>query len=717
MRVYNPKAPECGLAISPDTQEPDEPVSVTVTAKNSVTSAVLNGSIPITFSPAPSASTTGTFSTTRIKNGSGEETFSAVLTGPGGTTTCTKQLFPKVPLPPICQLAANPTQIQSGQSTTLTLTTQNRVDSATIAGQTVLLSARWNGTGTMTYSKTTPNSEQIQAVVSSRGMSSTCSVNLACAPSPAPRCSLVVAPQKVKPGERATVTLSCQDPVASASIAGSPVSLSGGTASISYTKNGLNPENIVAVARGEGTCGTESRPQATLDAIPPCRFTDTNYVEKIQLAAPKTNPVALFKTSPLIEETTIIDRNLKTITTTYQTCKQLPCAGADCPVNPCDPSSKVKFKVSTATRDSKGDWDRTWTYFNSNGVLTSSVFQENVSNSFFQGILTDICQTKEEANPYMNWGGKFISGSEIGKVCTEVKINGDDFDLNPYQETGPALGACTTSNWPNSAGTPFPSYPVCLAPTHTAFNQPYDGSPTQTSYFWSINVQMMPGRFKYYETPSAGAGVINFDRTCAANSFCILERARPVTYWANTILASDYYTWVQIGPTDSADCKVTAYQTSPSIRTGGCFTGQTPITMANGKEKLISEIRENDYVLNPHYGMGVRVRKVVKGPEKKPLYAVMLDKKQIEVTEDHPFLTQRGWVQTLDLKPGDQLFGKGQGQGVTKVMRLPYKKPVDVWNFELDTEDPMAHVVIANGIPTGDLVTQLEIKKNKKPLP
>ncbi|NBX83915.1 hypothetical protein EBQ90_12670, partial [bacterium] len=241
VRVYNPKAPECGLAISPDTQEPDEPVSVTVTAKNSVTSAVLNGSIPITFSPAPSASTTGTFSTTRIKNGSGEETFSAVLTGPGGTTTCTKQLFPKVPLPPICQLAANPTQIQSGQSTTLTLTTQNRVDSATIAGQTVLLSARWNGTGTMTYSKTTPNSEQIQAVVSSRGMSSTCSVNLACAPSPAPRCSLVVAPQKVKPGERATVTLSCQDPVASASIAGSPVSLSGGTASISYTKNGLNP--------------------------------------------------------------------------------------------------------------------------------------------------------------------------------------------------------------------------------------------------------------------------------------------------------------------------------------------------------------------------------------------------------------------------------------------------------------------------------------------
>ncbi|MFM8315985.1 MAG: Hint domain-containing protein, partial [Deltaproteobacteria bacterium] len=259
---------------------------------------------------------------------------------------------------------------------------------------------------------------------------------------------------------------------------------------------------------------------------------------------------------------------------------------------------------------------------------------------------------------------------------------------------------------------------VCLAPTHVAYNQPYDGNPVRTSYLWSINVQMMPGRFKYYEQSSAATGgAINFDRTCAANSFCILERARPVTYWADTILTSDFYTWVQVGPTDSAACAVTAYQTSPAIRTGGCFTGQTPILMANGKEKLISEIRENDHVLNPHYGMGVRVRKVVKGPEKKSLYAVMLGQKQIEVTEDHPFFTQRGWVQTLDLKPGDQLFGKGHGQVITKVMRLPYQQPVDVWNFELDTEDPMAHVVVANGIPTGDLVTQLELKKNKKPLP
>lgn len=152
-------------------------------------------------------------------------------------------------------------------------------------------------------------------------------------------------------------------------------------------------------------------------------------------------------------------------------------------------------------------------------------------------------------------------------------------------------------------------------------------------------------------------------------------------------------------------------------RTGGCFAPNTRLQMADGQEKLVSEIMENDYVFNPHYQTGVRVRKVVKGPEKKSLYEVQLGKNSIQVTEDHPFLTQRGWVQALALKTGDQLMGEGQGKRVTRVERLKYQGPQDVWNFELDTEDPLAHVVVANGIPTGDLVTQQELKKGKRVLP
>jgi len=149
----------------------------------------------------------------------------------------------------------------------------------------------------------------------------------------------------------------------------------------------------------------------------------------------------------------------------------------------------------------------------------------------------------------------------------------------------------------------------------------------------------------------------------------------------------------------------------------GCFTPNTQIKMANGSLKLASDIHENDYVFNPHYRTGIRVRKVVKGPEKKSLYEVKTSAGKVEVTEDHPFLTGRGWVQAMSLKKGDKLLGDGKPKLVGQVKKLKYQGPQDVWNFELDTEDPMAHVVVANGIPTGDLVTQLELKKPKAKLP
>lgn len=154
-----------------------------------------------------------------------------------------------------------------------------------------------------------------------------------------------------------------------------------------------------------------------------------------------------------------------------------------------------------------------------------------------------------------------------------------------------------------------------------------------------------------------------------------------------------------------------------AARTGGCFAPSTRLLMADGQEKPVSEISENDWVFNPHYQTGVRVRKVVKGPEKKALYEVVIGKSRLEVTEDHPFFTERGWLQTVELKAGDKLLGEGHGKMVVRVKPLAYRGPQEVWNFELDTDDPLAHVVVANGIPTGDLVTQLGLKKSKKSLP
>jgi len=153
------------------------------------------------------------------------------------------------------------------------------------------------------------------------------------------------------------------------------------------------------------------------------------------------------------------------------------------------------------------------------------------------------------------------------------------------------------------------------------------------------------------------------------------------------------------------------------MRHGGCFAGSTRIKMADGTERTVATIGENDWLWNPHYKAPVRVKKVVKGPEAKALFEVKYQNQRVVVTEDHPFLTQSGWLQAQELKVGAKIIGAGSGLEVKSVRKLSYKKPEDVWNFELDTNDSMGHMVLANGIPTGDLVTQQLLKKDKRNLP
>lgn len=171
--------------------------------------------------------------------------------------------------------------------------------------------------------------------------------------------------------------------------------------------------------------------------------------------------------------------------------------------------------------------------------------------------------------------------------------------------------------------------------------------------------------------------------------------------------------WVAYGPKRSPSCSITQV----GVRWSGCFTSDTRIRMADGREKLVSKISENDLIWNPLYQAPVKVTKVVKGPEKKALYQLRVAKNRLVVTEDHPFLTQRGWVRTDELSTKDLIMGEGLGKQILSVKKLSYKKPVDVFNFELDTDIAEGHMVIANGIPTGDLTTQVGIKQNRKNLP
>lgn len=167
--------------------------------------------------------------------------------------------------------------------------------------------------------------------------------------------------------------------------------------------------------------------------------------------------------------------------------------------------------------------------------------------------------------------------------------------------------------------------------------------------------------------------------------------------------------WVDVGDKRDANCAPRKY----AYRRYGCFTPETKITMADGKEKSVSDIAQNDQILNPLYQVPMRVVKIVKGPEKKPLYQVLVNGRKLTVTEGHPFLTQRGWVRADTLSKNDLLMGDGEPLKIKAVKKLAYKKPIEVYNFELDSEVSEAHLVKANGIPTGDLAIQARLKNPK----
>ncbi|NBX67663.1 MAG: hypothetical protein EBR01_01720 [Proteobacteria bacterium] len=193
-------------------------------------------------------------------------------------------------------------------------------------------------------------------------------------------------------------------------------------------------------------------------------------------------------------------------------------------------------------------------------------------------------------------------------------------------------------------------------------------------------------------------------KPCGRNAFCILNyQIVPNELWWNP-------TWVEIGPATSPNCGLLRTFT----RTDGCFTAETQIRIADGSDRKISSLKENDFVFNPLFKIPVRISKIVKGPEKRSLYKVVIGKNRLTVTEDHPFLTEKGWVRADELVSGQWVMGEQQAKSVHSVKKLPYEKPEDVYNFELDTDVPEGHIVLANGIPTGDLTTQKAVKSMVK---
>lgn len=126
---------------------------------------------------------------------------------------------------------------------------------------------------------------------------------------------------------------------------------------------------------------------------------------------------------------------------------------------------------------------------------------------------------------------------------------------------------------------------------------------------------------------------------------------------------------------------------------GGCFTGETQITMADGTTKAIKDIQKGDKILTKlnEYSSEL-VPAEVTGLQKKFVSEYLVINDSLEVTEEHIVFANGAWTRVSDLKVGDSLLSQdGRDVKIASIRRVV--KPVWVYNIEIKG----AHTYMAGG--------------------
>ncbi|WP_141736085.1 Hint domain-containing protein [Oligoflexus tunisiensis] len=145
----------------------------------------------------------------------------------------------------------------------------------------------------------------------------------------------------------------------------------------------------------------------------------------------------------------------------------------------------------------------------------------------------------------------------------------------------------------------------------------------------------------------------------------------------------------------------------------GCFAKDTQIRLPDGRDVSIQSLKAGDKVWNPLLKRAVSVAKVVRGPENKPLYQIVQGDRTVRVTQTHPFVTPLGLIPASQLRVGDLIQSEdGRWAAVDAVVKETQKYDDDVFNLELaaDAYTEAAHMVVANGIMSGDLFLQKRVQ-------
>jgi len=126
---------------------------------------------------------------------------------------------------------------------------------------------------------------------------------------------------------------------------------------------------------------------------------------------------------------------------------------------------------------------------------------------------------------------------------------------------------------------------------------------------------------------------------------------------------------------------------------GGCFTGDTQISMADGKTKAIKDIQKGDKILTKADENSPRlIPAEVTGKTMKHVTEYIVINENLKVTTEHVVFANGGWNKVANLRLGDSMVDeKGNIVKITSMKRVI--DPVDVYNIEIKDY----HTYFANG--------------------
>ena len=151
----------------------------------------------------------------------------------------------------------------------------------------------------------------------------------------------------------------------------------------------------------------------------------------------------------------------------------------------------------------------------------------------------------------------------------------------------------------------------------------------------------------------------------------------------------------------------------------GCFAETTRIAVDKESSKLVKELKVGDQVWNPLTKKEATITNVSIGPEQLPMLVIKTDDRQLEVTTEHPMPTQRGLVMAQFLLVHDRIqYGDGSEHEVVAVRSVVESSAKKVRNFMINPDSSHAedHMVLADGIVTGDLYLQNQLKEQLEKL-